>query len=135
MVGHVEHRRHAHVVGHEGYIDREFVVAFDELHRAVQGIHQQEQIPVAPLVEEHFAPLLAQHGDAGSAEILLYGGVGDAVGDRYGGLVALDAYVVIVAVLVYLHYRRSRLYGGVETLRQKFLSDLFFYLIYSHHLV
>ena len=123
-IGHVDHRPHADIVLHERDVDRKFVVALDELHRAVQRIDQPVELPVAALVVEHLAPLLAQDGDARRPEVLADGLVGHAVGQRNGRPVVLETYVVILLVLVDVHDGGTCPDRGIEQGRQQIHSHL-----------
>jgi hypothetical protein len=113
-IGDVNHRPRTYVILHQRDIDRELVVPLYELHGAVQRIYQQEQLPVAPLVEAHFAPLFAQDRNTGLPQVVLDGLVRETVGHGDGGAVAFEADVVVVAVLIDLHDRGPRPDGRIE---------------------
>ena len=122
QIGHINHRRLTHVVLHQSDVDREFVVAPDEFDRAVERIDQPEQLPVAALLVTHFAPFFRKDRNARRSQRFLDDPVRRAVGDRNGGFVVLDAYVVVFAVLVDLHYGCPGTYCRIENARQQILS-------------
>ena len=123
-IGHIDHRSDADVVLHQGDIDRELVVALDELHRPVQRVHQPVKLPVAALLVAHLAPLLRKDRNARRPEVLADGPVGQPVGPRDRRAVVLEAYVVVVEVLIDLHDRGSGSHGRIEQGRQQIHSHL-----------
>ena len=123
------------VVVEQGYVYRKLVITLNKLHRAVQRVHQQKQLPITAFVVEHLATLLTQHRDTRCAEVLLYGLVRYSVGDGYGCFVAFQADVVVILMFVNLHYFSTCLDRSIDTLRQEVLFDLRFHIVVCHSLM
>ena len=70
-------------------------------------VWEKKVIKEKSFVVAHLPTLLRKDRDACDAEVFADGPVGHTVGRRDGGFVFLEAYIVIVEVLVYVHYRSS----------------------------
>ena len=126
-VGDINHRAHADIVLHERDVDREFVVTLEEFYRSVERVDQPEELPVAALLVAQFAPLLAQNRYPRGAEVLADGLVGQPVGQRDGGSVALEAHLIRRAVLVDLHDGCPGPHRRIEQRREQELPLLVVY--------
>ena len=126
-IGHVNHRPHADIVLHQGDVDRKFIVPFDKFDRPVERVDQPVELPVAALVVEHLAPLLAQDRDARRAQVFADGFVRQPVGERDRRLVVFEAYIVIVEVFIDIHYRGSGPDCRIDERRQQVHPHLVVY--------
>ena len=133
MIGDIEHRSNTFVIVEQSDIDGELVIALNELQSAIQRVDKQEHLPIATLIVENLAALLAQNRDTGGAEVLLNGRMGHTVRQCDRGLVALEAYVITLTVLIDFHYRIARLNSCIEALWKEMIFDLCLDYLITHY--